>query len=80
MGLGNSLDLSLLRGENITTEENDVIKETENYYRNLYTSEGGNGKMMDEVSKKISGKLDCKDKEALNKFITEGEIRKCIKK
>ena len=70
---------TLLKGQNIITEENDIIKETTDFYSKLYTSEGADNGKVEQVSTKIRTSLSGEQKLKLNKFISEDEIIKTIR-
>ena len=69
---------SLLKGQEILTEEKEVMEEVKSFYSNLYCSEGINGDFMEKTCESITEKLEEKDREKLNKYISEDDISKAL--
>ena len=78
-GQQNQID-SLINSENkIIQDKEEIIKETENFYRDLYNRENINSRDIDNVLDHIESKLEENEANALNKDITNREIIETIK-
>ena len=78
-GQQNQID-SLINNENkIIQDKEEIIKETESFYKDLYNKDNINSRDIDNVLDHIENKLEENEVNALNKDITNKEIIETIK-